>query len=88
MLFSKRAQKRRDVLTRSLRALVRQFGYQDVLRALVSMACDESLRGFKNRDPHRHLYGEAFTILDHAEKTLCTIVRLNAEITRATATNE
>lgn len=79
-LFTKRASKRIAARKRGLRALVKQFGYQDVLRELVSMACDESLLALKTRDAHGHLYGEAFAILDHAEKTLSTIVRLNAQL--------
>lgn len=79
-LFSKRARKRFNARARGLRALVKQFGYQDILRELVTMACDESLLALKSQDPHGYLYTEAFTILDHAEKNLSTIVRLNAQL--------
>lgn len=78
-LFSKRSRERHNVCTRVLRALVKRFGYQYVLREFVSMACDEGLRALKNQTPHGHLYREAFTLLDHAEKTLSTIVRLTKD---------
>lgn len=36
----------------------------------------------KAHDASGHLYGEAFTLLDHAEKTLDTIMRLEAQLAK------
>lgn len=86
-IFSKRAAKEFDLFERTLRALVRHFGFQRVLRGLVDLACNESVRDVTSRrgrwTSEGRLYSEAFTLLDHAEKTLSTIARLERELAKA-----
>lgn len=79
-ILSKRSIEDYDTLKQGLRAFVKRFGYQRVLRAFISIAGDESIRALEIRDKAGHLYSEAFTLLDHAEKTISTIVRLEAEL--------
>ena len=79
-LFTKASRKDYNVLAKGIRALVKRFGYQRVLGEFVRLACDEGLLAFKTQDPNGHLYREAFTLLDHAEKTLHTIVRLETQL--------
>ena len=84
-IFSKRSRQDFDALERGLRALVKRFGYQRVLRDFVHLASTEGLRGFRTSEGH--LYREAHTLLDHAEKTLSTIARLERELAQRKLTD-
>lgn len=79
-IFGKRATRDWLALERGLRALVRRFGFQRVLASLVHLAGNEALRELPNRTLEGRLYYEASTILDHADKTLSTIARLEKEL--------
>ena len=78
-MFSKRASADYDALSKGLRALVKRFGYQGVLRELVDLAGSQFSLAAQRREDFE-LYREASDLLGHAQKTLQTIVRLHNDL--------
>ena len=78
-LFSKQSSADHDALTKGVRDLVKRFGFQAVLKEVAHLASDQVLLAMKRREdlvPYR----EAATLLDHAERTLHTIVQLHTDL--------
>ena len=81
-LFSKRSSADYDVLTKGVRDLVKRFGFQAVLKEVGHIASDQVLLAMKRREDFVP-YREASTLLNHAERTLDTIVRLHTDLSNA-----